>query len=164
MLLKHLNKIPVSDDTCFIAEGAKIIGDVKLYKNANVWFNAVLRGDVGQITIGENSNIQDNSTVHVDYDTPVIIGKNVTIGHNCILHSCIVEDNCLIGMGTTILNNAVIGKGSIVGANSLVTGKTIIPPNSLVLGSPAKVVKQLDSNKENEIHAEKYVELAKSYS
>lgn len=163
MLLKFLDKKPKLDESVFIADGAKIIGDVTLHKNSSIWFNAVLRGDVSQIVIGENSNVQDNSTIHTDHNKPVILGKNVTIGHNCILHSCVVEDNTLIGMGSTILDCAVIGKGSIVGANSLVTGRTIIPPNSLVLGSPAKVVKELNSSEQNIMSAKEYVEISKKY-
>lgn len=163
MLLKFLDKKPKLDGSVFIADGAKIIGDVTLHKNSSIWFNAVLRGDVSQIVIGENSNVQDNSTIHTDHNKPVILGKNVTIGHNCILHSCVVEDNTLIGMGSTILDCAVIGKGSIVGANSLVTGRTIIPPNSLVLGSPAKVVKELNSSEQNIMSAKEYVEISKKY-
>ncbi len=164
MIVKYNNTKPtIVDESVFIAEGAKVIGNVTLKQNSNIWFNAVLRGDDCNITIGENTNIQDNCTVHVDHDTPTIIGNNVTVGHNAIIHGCVVEDNCLIGMGATILDGAVIGAGSIVGANSLVTGKTVIPPNSLVLGSPAKVVKEISVVENNINHAKRYVSLSKEY-
>ncbi len=164
MLIKYLDKNPklLSDDI-FIADGAKIIGDVNIHKNANIWYNAVLRGDEDSITIGESTNIQDNCTVHVAHDIPTKIGNFVTVGHNAVIHGCTIEDNCLIGMGATILDGAKIGEGSIVGANALVTGNTVIPPNSLVLGSPAKVVKEISANEDNISHANLYVKLSKDY-
>lgn len=164
MLKAHNNKQPMVERNVFIADGSIVIGDVELRENSSVWYNAVLRGDTSKIIVGKNSNIQDNCTVHADFGTPVTIGDNVTIGHNAIIHSCTIEGNCLIGMGATILDEAVIGKGSIVGANALVTGRTIIPPNSLVLGSPAKVVKEINSNEDNIEHALNYVKLANTHS
>lgn len=163
MIIKYLNSEPKVAESTFIAEGSQIIGDVELKENSSIWYNAVLRADTSKITVGNNSNIQDNSSVHADFGTPVNIGENVTIGHNAIIHSCTIEDNCLIGMGATILDKAIIGKGSIVGANALVTGKTIIPPNSLVVGAPAKVIKELDSNESNRAHALEYVKLANTH-
>lgn len=163
MFLRYKDKFPVYSDNIFVAEGAKVIGDVKLSDGVNIWFNAVLRGDENYIVIGENTNVQDNCTIHIGKDNPTIIGKHVTIGHGAIVHGCTIEDNCLIGMGATILDGAIIGKGSIVGANALVTGNTIIPPNSLVLGSPAKVVKEIDVLEANEIHAINYVNLSREY-
>ncbi len=150
-------------DNIFIAEGAKIIGNVTLHSKCNIWFNTVLRGDIASITVGSNTNIQDNCTVHVNNNINAEIGSNVTIGHNSIIHGCTIEDNCLIGMGSVILDAAIIGTGSIVGANSLVTSNTIIPPNSLVLGSPAKVVKVIDAQEANVKHANDYFKLAKEY-
>ncbi len=163
MFIKFLDKEPCVIGDIFVADGAKIIGDVTLCDGANIWFNAVLRGDEESITIGANTNIQDNCTVHIGYGFPTVIGNNVTVGHNAIIHGCKIEDNCLIGMGATVLDGAIIGKGSIVGANALVTSNTVIPPNSLVLGSPAKVVKENDFNKSNEEHALGYVKLSKKY-
>lgn len=163
MLINFMDKQPICDESVFVADGAKIIGDVKIDKDANIWYNAVVRGDENYIEIGENSNVQDNCSLHVSDELPLIIGKNVTIGHNAIIHACTVHDNCLIGMGATVLDGAVIGAGSIVGANALVTGKTIIPPNSLVIGSPAKAVKTIDVADANLHHAIEYVKLSKKY-
>ncbi|MFV0439817.1 MAG: gamma carbonic anhydrase family protein [Lachnospirales bacterium] len=152
-----------NSDEVFIAETAAIIGDVVLEKNASIWYSAVLRGDESRIFIGENSNIQDNCSLHGTNEYNVCIGKNVTVGHNAIVHGCTIHDNCLIGMGATVLDGAVIGEGSIVGANALVTGKTVIPPNSLVIGSPAKVVKEIDVVESNMEHIKHYVALSKKY-
>ncbi len=127
----------------YIAPNAAVIGDVVLEQGASVWFSATLRADNATITIGERSNIQDGSVCHSDEGFPLVVGRNVTVGHQVMLHGCTIEDECLIGIHATILNGAVIGKGSIIGANALVTEGTIIPPRSLVLGSPAKVVKSL---------------------
>jgi carbonic anhydrase/acetyltransferase-like protein (isoleucine patch superfamily) len=117
---------------------------VRLRSHASIWFGVVLRGDNDWIEVGENSNVQDNSVVHADPGQPVLIGANVTIGHNVILHSATVGDNTLIGMGSTILSGAKIGPNCIVGANALITENKEIPANSLVLGQPARVVRQLD--------------------
>jgi carbonic anhydrase/acetyltransferase-like protein (isoleucine patch superfamily) len=134
---------PQIDASAYVASQAVIIGDVRLAAHSSVWPMAVLRGDINYIEIGEGSNIQDGSIVHLAEDLPVIVGKLVTVGHRAILHACIVEDECLIGMGATILDEAVIGKGSIIGAHALVTKATRIPPGSLVMGTPAKVVRAL---------------------
>jgi carbonic anhydrase/acetyltransferase-like protein (isoleucine patch superfamily) len=134
---------PQIDPTAYVAAQAVVIGDVRLAAQSSVWPTAVLRGDINFIEIGEGSNIQDGSIVHLADDLPVIVGKLVTVGHRAILHACTVEDECLIGMGATILDGAVIGKGSIVGAHALVTKGTHIPPGSLVMGMPAKVVRPL---------------------
>ncbi len=163
MLISYRDKLPKCNGEVFLADGVKVVGDVLLDDGVNIWYNTVVRGDINCIEIGANTNIQDNCTIHVGYENPTILGKNVTIGHGVILHGCLVEDNCLIGMGATVLDGAVVGKGSIVGANSLVTSNTIIPKNSLVLGSPARVVKQIDVSKENEKHAIDYVNLSKEY-
>lgn len=122
-----------------VASGAKIIGDVTLKKGANVWYNAVLRGDVGKIVIGENSNVQDCATVHLSDYSSSILGDYVTVGHNAVIHGCVVGDNTLIGMGAVVLDNAVIGKNCIIAAGALVPMNMVIPDNSLVIGSPAKV-------------------------
>lgn len=127
----------------WVAETAVVLGNVELGEGANVWYGAVLRGDKDRIAIGARTNVQDNATVHLDPGAPAIVGAGVTIGHNAIVHGCTVEDNCLIGMGSTILSGARIGRDSIVGANALVTEGKQIPPGSLVLGVPARVIRQL---------------------
>ncbi|MCV6623623.1 MAG: gamma carbonic anhydrase family protein [Cellvibrionaceae bacterium] len=128
----------------FIADSADVIGDVILENNSSIWFNAVLRGDNDTITIGENSNVQDGAVLHTDPGVKLTLGKGVIVGHNVMLHGCEVGDNSLIGIGAVVLNRVVIGKNCIIGANALVTEGTVIPDNSMVLGSPAKVVKQID--------------------
>jgi carbonic anhydrase/acetyltransferase-like protein (isoleucine patch superfamily) len=127
----------------WIAPDAAVIGRVRLLRNASVWFGAVLRGDNEWIEIGENSNVQDNSVIHTDPGQPAIVGANVTIGHNVILHSVTIGDNALIGMGSTLLSGARIGSNCLIGANTLVSEGKEIPPNSLVLGQPARVVRQV---------------------
>ncbi len=134
---------PQIDPTAYVAPQAVVIGDVRLAARTSVWPTAVLRGDINFIEIGEGSNVQDGTIVHLAEDLPVRVGKLVTIGHRAILHACTVEDECLIGMGATILDGATIGKGSIIGAHALVTKGTRIPPGSLVMGMPAKVVRAL---------------------
>ena len=141
----------------WVAPNASIIGDVTLEKNTSIWFNAILRGDIENIYVGEGSNIQDGSVLHTDPGCPLKIGKNVTIGHLVMLHGCIIEDNSLIGIGSTILNKARIGKNCIIGAHTLITENKIIPDNSLVLGSPGKIVRdvsiaEIKSITENAIH------------
>jgi gamma-carbonic anhydrase len=134
---------PQIDPTAYVAAQAVVMGDVRLAAHTSVWPTAVLRADINYIEIGEGSNIQDGSIVHLAENLPVVVGKLVTVGHRAILHACRVEDECLIGMGATILDEAVIGSGSIIGAHALVTRGTHIPPGSLVMGTPAKVVRPL---------------------
>ena len=134
---------PQIDPTAYVAAQAVVIGDVRLAARTSVWPTAVLRADINYIEIGEGSNIQDGCIVHLADDLPVVVGQLVTVGHRAMLHACTVEDNCLIGMGATILDGAVIGAGSIVGAHALVTKGSRIPPGSLVMGTPAKVVRAL---------------------
>ncbi|TSJ90500.1 gamma carbonic anhydrase family protein [Gilliamella apicola] len=143
MIYQLGNLKPQINPTCFIAKSADIIGDVFLDENVSIWFNAVLRGDIAKIHVGKNSNVQDNTTIHIETDVPCIIGKNVTLGHNVILHSCTIEDNVLIGMGSTILNNAKIAKNCLVGANSLVTHSLPYEEGCLIMGSPAKIIRKL---------------------
>lgn len=128
-------------------------------------FGAVLRADMDRIVIGEGSNIQDNVTVHTDFGIPMILGKNVSVGHNAVLHGCTVEDNCLIGMGAIVLNRAVIGEGSLIAAGTVVLEGTVIPPNSLVAGVPGKVRRELtDEEREGIIqNAANYVTLSRKY-
>jgi carbonic anhydrase/acetyltransferase-like protein (isoleucine patch superfamily) len=144
-MLYQLGKlIPNISKTSFIAPNASVIGNVVLEDNASVWFNVVIRADNAQIKIGKNSNIQDGSILHVDDDFPITIAQNVTIGHKVMLHGCSIDEGSLIGMNAVVLNGAKIGKNCLVGANALVTENMIVPDGSLVLGSPAKVIKQLD--------------------
>ncbi len=130
----------------WIAPGATVLGRVILHPGASVWFGAVLRGDNDPITIGENTNVQDLSVLHTDLGRPLTLGRDVTVGHKVMLHGCTVGDGSLIGINAVILNGAVIGRGSIVGANSLVTEGKVFPDNVLIMGSPAKVVRELDEH------------------
>ena len=156
---------PKMDPNSWVASNAVVIGKVELKKDSNIWFNVTLRGDVEPITVGEGSNIQDGSVLHTDPGCPVKIGRNVTIGHLVMLHGCIIEDDCLIGIGSTILNKAKIGKNSIIGANALVTENKVIPERSLVLGSPGKVVRQVTDEEIKSIkeNADHYVANYKKY-
>jgi carbonic anhydrase/acetyltransferase-like protein (isoleucine patch superfamily) len=135
---------PAIDPTAYLAPGAVVLGDVVLGPESSVWYGAVLRGDVERITVGAQSNIQDLSILHADPGVPCTIGARVTVGHRAILHGCTVEDDCLIGMGSIVLNRAVIGAGSVIGAGALVREGQVIPPGSVAVGMPARVVKAVD--------------------
>jgi len=135
-------KLPKNRDY-WIAPNATVIGDVVLKSGSSVWFGAVLRGDNDTLTLGENSNIQDNSVLHTDHGVPLTIGSNVTIGHMVMIHGATIGDGSLIGIGSILLNHAVIGKNCIVGAGALVTEGKEFPDNSLILGSPARVMRQV---------------------
>src|SRR5579871_2581558 len=143
--------VPKVGPDVFIAEGAQIIGRTTLGEQSSVWFNAVLRADIADIVLGARSNIQDNSTVHVEYDKPTIIAEDVTIGHNVVLHACTIERQVLVGMNAVLLTGCRIGTGSIIGANALVTEGKVIPPRSLVLGSPGRVVRDVTDEELAEI-------------
>ena len=149
----------------YISESVDIIGKVNVEENVNIWFGTRLRGDMNNIIIGENTNIQENSVVHEDINSPCIIGKNVTIGHGTIIHGCSISDNVLVGMGSIILNNAKIGKNTIIGAGSLVTQGKEFPEGVLILGNPAKVIRQLTEAEIESIQrsADNYVSLSKKY-
>ncbi|MBN8553644.1 MAG: gamma carbonic anhydrase family protein [Caulobacterales bacterium] len=127
----------------WIAPNATLIGDVILQRDASVWFGVVVRGDNDPITIGERSNIQDNSVLHTDEGVPLTIGADVTVGHKAMLHGCTVGDGSLIGIGATVLNRAVIGRNCIIGAHALIAEGKVIPDNSLVVGAPGRVIRQL---------------------
>lgn len=149
----------------YIAKGAVVVGNVELGENASIWYNAVLRADNRKIHIGNNSNIQDNVTVHVQRVLDVWVGDNVTVGHNAIVHACEIGDNTLIGMGSIIMNRAKVGKNCIIGAGAIVTEDTVIPDNSLALGIPARVKREvtpeeIEKNRQSSLH---YVALAKEY-
>lgn len=134
---------PSIDPSAFVAAGARLIGAVTLHEGASVWYNAVLRADGDAITVGVGSNVQDNVAVHVDRGSPVVIGENVSIGHNAVVHGCTIGDGALIGMGAVVLNGAVIGDGCLVAAGAVVLEGTVVPPGSLVAGVPAKVRREL---------------------
>ena len=165
-LARHLGKIPNSSQATFIAPNATILGDVTLGAETSVWYGAVLRGDINSIEIGAGSNIQDLTMVHLADEFGVKIGRYCTIGHRAIIHACEIGDECLIGMGATILDGAKIGDRCIVGANSLVTQRFVAPPGSMILGSPAKVVRPLTAAEQASLRpwAEKYIFVARAHA
>ena len=142
---------PSLGERTYVAPTAVLIGQVTLHAGANVWFGAVLRGDNEPITVGDNSNIQENCVLHTDIGAPLTIGQNVTIGHSVTLHGCTIGDNSLIGMGATVLNHAKIGANSIVGAGALVTEGKEFPDGALLVGSPAKVLRLLTKDEINRL-------------
>ncbi len=172
-ILEYQGMSPVLGRGSWIAPGAVVIGDVEMGEDSSVWFGSVVRGDVHRIRIGDRTNIQDLSMLHVTHykkpdksdGHPTIVGDDVTIGHRVMLHGCTIEDACLIGMSATILDGAVIGKESIVGAGALVTMNKVFPPRSLIVGSPAKVVRQLTDEEVAELYAsaKRYVGFMKEY-
>ena len=161
----YLDRAPEIDPSAYIASGAVVIGAVTLEENSSIWHNAVLRGDINTIEVGEGSNIQDGTIVHLADDYGVKIGKYVTVGHAAMIHACEIGDECLIGMQATILDGAVVGAQSIVGAGALVTKGTKIPEGSLVLGSPARVVRALSEDERAGLKgmAEKYVTVSREH-
>ncbi|MBS4840713.1 MULTISPECIES: gamma carbonic anhydrase family protein [Clostridium] len=163
MIKRYMEKSPAIDEEVYISETAVIIGDVTLKRNSNIWFGSVLRGDMESIVIGENTNIQENSVVHVDKNEKVVVGDNCTIGHNAVIHGCIIGDNTLIGMGAIILNGVKIGKNSIVGAGALVTQNKEFEDGVLILGNPAKVIRKLTEEeiKSNSQSSLNYIKLSK---
>ena len=136
-------KCQIDESNAWIAPSADLIGAVTIGKDSSVWWQAVLRADNEPITIGMRTNIQDGSILHTDPGFPISIGNNVSVGHLCMLHGCTIDDGCLIGIGSIILNGAKIGKNCLIGANSLITEGKVIPDNSLVIGSPGKVVREV---------------------
>jgi len=134
---------PTIDETAFIAESAAVIGKAEIGANASIWFNVTIRGDNELIVVGENSNVQESCTLHTDPGMPLTIGKNVTVGHQAMLHGCTIGEGSLIGIQAVVLNGAKIGKNCLVGAGALITEGKEFPDNSLIIGSPAKAVRQL---------------------
>ncbi len=164
---------PAAGANTWIAGSADVIGNVTMGEECSIWFGCVVRGDVHYISIGDRTNIQDLSMVHVTHykkadmsdGNPTIIGSDVTVGHRVMLHGCTIEDACLIGMSATILDGAVIGRESIVGAGALVTKNKVFPPRSLIMGSPAKVVRELTDEEVAELYASarRYVAFKEDY-
>jgi carbonic anhydrase/acetyltransferase-like protein (isoleucine patch superfamily) len=152
---------PSVADNAWVAPGAHVIADVRLAAGVSIWYAAVLRGDLDSIEFGENSNFQDGCVAHTDPGFPVVVGRNVSVGHRAVLHGCTVEDDSLIGMGAMVLNGAHIGAGSLVAAGSVVLEGTRIPPGSLVAGLPAKVRRPLTAEEREGLrgNAADYVEL-----
>ena len=145
-LIKTVNKFtPIISSNVFLADNAVIIGDVSIGKNSSVWFNSVIRGDVNSIVIGENVNVQDGAVIHCPFKkSKTLLGNNISIGHNAIVHGCTIEDNVLIGMGAIIMDNAVVMKNSIVAAGSVVTKGTIVKSGTVFSGIPAKLKSEID--------------------
>jgi len=155
-------KSPQIHETAYVAEGAQVIGDVILKADSSIWYNTVCRADINRIVIGERTNIQDNSVIHLENDQGVLVENDVTVGHNAIIHGCSIADGALIGMGAIIMNGAVIGKGVVIGAGAVVKEDMVIPDFSLVVGVPGKIVKTLspETYDDNVKWAAKYVKLA----
>jgi carbonic anhydrase/acetyltransferase-like protein (isoleucine patch superfamily) len=151
--------------SAFLAPGSVVLGDVSIGRDASVWYNCVVRGDMAPITIGESTNLQDLSMVHVDEGVPCAIGAQVGVGHRAILHGCVVEDDCLVGMGAILLNRVRVGTGSVIGAGAVLPEGMEVAPGSLVLGVPARVVRPVDDALRERIRAtwEHYVEQARRH-
>jgi carbonic anhydrase/acetyltransferase-like protein (isoleucine patch superfamily) len=165
-LARHLGRTPDTARAAFVAANATVLGDVTLGPRSSVWYGCVLRGDINAIAIGEGTNVQDGTIVHLADDYGVRIGNFSTIGHAAIIHACDIGDECLIGMGATILDGARIGDGCIVGANALVTQRFVAPPGSMILGAPAKVARPLRPEERAGLRhwAEKYIVVAQAHA
>ncbi len=165
-LARYLGRKPDTARAAFVAANATVLGDVTLGPDSSVWYGCVLRGDINSIVIGEATNIQDLTMVHLADDHGVRVGRHCTVGHSAIIHACDIGDECLIGMGATILDGAKIGDRCIVGANALVTQRFEAPPGSMILGAPARVVRALTAAEQAGIRnwAEKYIEVARAHA
>jgi carbonic anhydrase/acetyltransferase-like protein (isoleucine patch superfamily) len=166
MIIPFDNKSPLVHPTAFVAENAMVIGDVEIGKDSSVWFNSVIRGDVNYIRIGDRTNIQDHTIIHVNTGThPTILEDEITVGHRVTLHGCYVESGCLVGIGSIILDGVRIGRQSLIAAGSLVTPNTQIPPRSLVMGAPARIKRELTGDEIANISRnwQSYVDLKRSY-
>lgn len=157
--------VPKINEETYIFDDVMIIGDVEIAKGVNIWPGVVLRGDFAEIVIGENCNIQENSTFHNAPDIPVILEENITIGHNVVIHGCYIEKNCIIGMNSTVLNNSRIPKNCIVGANALVTPKSKLEEGTLIIGAPAKSVRKLTEAEFEKIkwNCDEYLKMAERF-
>ncbi len=161
----YLNKTPQVGRDVFVAEGARLIGEVTVGDESSIWFNAVLRGDIQKVVIGHHTNIQDGAVCHVGYTEPCIVGNCVTCGHNAIVHGCTVGNEVLIGMGATLMNGVVVGNQCIIGANALLTEGMRAPDGSLVYGAPAKVISKLGDKERAQLrrYAEEYCQFAANF-
>lgn len=166
MLIEFKGMVPDVSKAAFVAPTAVISGDVIMGVDSSIWFNAVIRGEVDSIRIGNRSNIQDNTMLHSDYDCPITIGEGVSIGHNSIIHGATVEDDVIVGMHATVLNGSVIGRGSLIAAGALVKEGTVVPERSLVVGVPGKVVRTFTEEEvsRQKNNAQVYVEDAREYA
>lgn len=164
-LARHLSQVPNTARAAFIAPNATILGDVVLGDDSSVWYNTVVRGDINSIRIGQATNLQDGVIVHLSDDFGVEVGEFTTVGHRAILHACRVGNECLIGMGATVLDGAEIGDRCIIGANSLIPQGLQVPPGSLVYGNPARIARTLDTAAQERIRlwALKYVQVARAH-
>ncbi|MBW2575357.1 MAG: gamma carbonic anhydrase family protein [Deltaproteobacteria bacterium] len=162
MILEYKGHRPKIGKNVFIAPTATIIGNVEIKDGASIWYGTVLRGDMAPITVGKSTNIQDNCTIHTDFDKPTIIGDYVTVGHNAVVHGCIIENYCLIGINAVVLSNAFIKTGSVVAAGSVVKHGQVVGPYHLVAGTPASIKKELSESEmeKRKNTAEHYIELA----
>ncbi len=165
-LARHLGRTPDTAAAAFVAGNATVIGDVALGPGSSIWYGCVLRGDLNSIVIGEGTNVQDLTLVHLANDCGAKVGRYTTIGHRAIIHACEIGDECLIGMGATVLDGAVIGDQCIVGANALVTKGFVAPPGSMVLGAPAKITRPLTAEERANLRpwAEKYLVVAQAHA
>jgi len=165
MILSYRDRKPIIGKNVFIAPTAVVIGDVEIKDNASIWYGTVVRGDLAPITIGKNTNIQDNCTIHTDNDKPAVVGDNVTVGHNAVVHGCIIEDNCLIGINSVVLSGAWIKTGSVVAAGSVVKHGQVVGPFHLVAGIPCELKKELSETtlKKRKETAEHYIALAQEH-
>lgn len=164
-LYKYRNKYPQVNKNAYIQDGVKICGDVIIEEDVSIWFNTTIRGDINSITLKKGCNVQELSTIHVDFNHPTIIGEDTTIGHNCIIHGATIGNNVMIGMGAIVLNGANIPDGCLVGAGSLVTQNSTFEKDSLIIGSPAKAIRKVKDNEIDYIrrNAIEYINLSKEY-
>jgi carbonic anhydrase/acetyltransferase-like protein (isoleucine patch superfamily) len=166
MIRAYRGVVPRIAASCYIDSSAQVIGDVIVGERSSIWPNATVRGDVNYIRIGEESNVQDNSVLHVEAEIwPLIIGNRVTVGHSVVLHGCVIEDECLIGIGAIVLNGARIGKGSVIAAGALVPEGMEVPPGSMVMGVPAKIRRDVTAEEQERFrkNAQNYVKYREIY-
>jgi carbonic anhydrase/acetyltransferase-like protein (isoleucine patch superfamily) len=166
MIRAYRGILPKIAQSAYVDRSAQVIGDVIVGERASVWCNTSIRGDVNTITIGDDSNVQDNTVMHGELNAyPVVVGKRVTIGHSAVIHGCVIEDDCLIGIGSIILNGARVGMGTVIAAGALVPEEMQIPPNSMVMGVPAKIRRQVTDEEHARFreNAQRYLKYREAY-